>query len=235
MRKLNLLALFLTAFCFFSCRIFKIELVCYDAKEQPANISFLTTNEFDSVHVFLDDIPICLLKKKFLQKLIICKDTTVKDYFYAQPNSDVVPDSCELRNHVWYCWTSTKNLIISSINENIPDNCSPIDDKWYVFTCYTKEFYDINNNAKNNQLKFNVFSNNNKAEFYFSNVDLEANIIHVLSEQDTTKWFKYEGNTILPFFEAYQNPSIMNRKECINGYCIATFPAEKEEICNETD
>ena len=85
MRKLNLLALFLTAFCFFSCRIFKIELVCYDAKEQPANISFLTTNEFDSVHVFLDDIPICLLKK-ILQKLIICKDTTVKDYFYAQPN-----------------------------------------------------------------------------------------------------------------------------------------------------
>ena len=63
MRKLNLLALFLTAFCFFSCRIFKIELVCYDAKEQPASISFLTTSEFDSVHVFLDDIPICLLKK----------------------------------------------------------------------------------------------------------------------------------------------------------------------------
>jgi hypothetical protein len=80
-----------------------------------------------------------------------------------------------------------------------------------------------------------VFSNNNKAEFYFSNVDLEANIIHVLSEQDTTKWFNYEGNTILPFFEAYQNPSIMNRKECINGYCVATLSAVKEQICNETD
>lgn len=63
MRKIFCLILFLVVFCFFSCRIFKIELVCYDAKEQPANISFLTTNEFDSVHVFLDDTPICLLKK----------------------------------------------------------------------------------------------------------------------------------------------------------------------------
>jgi hypothetical protein len=76
-----------------------------------------------------------------------------------------------------------------------------------------------------------VFSNNNKAEFYFSNVDLEANIIHVLSEQDTTKWFNYGRDSIA----GYHPPSIMNRGECFNGYCIATLPAVKEQICNETD
>ena len=231
MRHLFLLFCFITVFLFASCYDGRFE--CFDSKEY-VSVSFMSTSNVDSVQFYLNEQRICYGNTGVDEKYVMCKDSTEKIPFFVLPSSEIIPDSCVLREDRWICQKSSDFLSVMYPTEINLDNCVLSEEYpiWNGFHCLVGgPFGTIN--VDSGELSVHIFSQENRIKIKSSLISFAGNQINIIPEQDTTKWFSYVDNPIKPGHEAFESPATSNRMGCFDGYCVATLPMVEKVACRD--
>lgn len=200
-KKCSLLAVLIVS-CILGC--YEDDGVCYDSK-RFVSLSIVSTSSVDSVQFFLNNQRICIGNTGIDQKMVMCKDKN-------RETSDAM-----------------KLMLLSEVNLN---NCDRSEEYpiWTGFDCLVNGTFDTVK-VDSSKLSVNVFSNGRKTIIETGFVVLGGLQVNVIPEQDTTRWFGYKENPAIPQHEAFENPAKSNRNGCFEGYCVATFPIARKEVC----
>jgi hypothetical protein len=122
-----------------------------------------------------------------------------------------------------------KLMLLSEVNLN---NCDQSEECpiWTGFDCLVNGAFDTVK-VDSSKLSVNVFSDGHKTIIETDFVVLGGLQVNVIPEQDTTLWFGYKENPAIPQHEAFESPAKSNRNGCFEGYCVATFPIARKEVC----
>jgi hypothetical protein len=168
-------------------------------------LSIVSTSSIDSVQFFLNNQRICVGNTGIDQKMVMCKDK-------SRETSDAM-----------------RLMLLSEVNLN---NCDRSEEYpiWTGFDCLVNGAFDTVK-VDSSKLSVNVFSNGRKTIIETDFVVLGGLQVNVIPEQDTTLWFGYKENPAIPQHEAFESPAKSNRNGCFEGYCVATFPIARKEVC----
>lgn len=200
-KKCSLLAVLIVS-CILGC--YEDDGICYDSK-RFVSLSIVSTSSIDSVHFFLNNQRICVGNTGIDQKMVMCKDK-------SRETSDAM-----------------RLMLLSEVNLN---NCDRSEEYpiWTGFDCLVNGAFDTVK-VDSSKLSVNVFSNGRKTIIETGFVVLGGLQVNVIPEQDTTRWFGYKENPAIPQHEAFESPAKSNRNGCFEGYCVATFPIARKEVC----
>lgn len=201
MQKMSKIFLVLTtAICGLFGGCYDGEMECYDSN-RFVSLNFLTTDEFDSIQLYLNEKHICYGDVGVYYEQIICQDTG--RFLVATVVSEADVDKCVL---------SEENPI------------------WYGFHCFVgkpSDGIDVNS-AK---IRAQIFYKDEKSWIETPLNTWGGNYVNVIAESDTTRWFTYDKNPVRPYFDDYDSPSSSNRVGCYDGYCVATLPMADKDVC----
>ncbi|MBQ3778501.1 MAG: hypothetical protein II835_10585 [Fibrobacter sp.] len=202
MRKIGISFLIFWGTLFWGC--YEDDGICYDSK-RFVSLSIVSTSNIDSVQFFLNNQRICIGNTGIDQKMVICKDKSreTSDAMILMLLSEVDLNNCDL-------------------SEEYP--------MWTGFDCLVNGAFDTVK-VDSSKLGVNVFSNGRKTIIETDFVVSGGLQVNVIPEQDTTRWFGYKENPAIPQHEAFENPTKSNRNGCFEGYCVATFPIVRKEVC----
>lgn len=200
-KKWSLIAISIVS-CVLGC--YEDDGICYDSK-RFVSLSIVSTSNIDSVQFFLNNQRICIGNTGIDQKMVICKDK-------SRETSDA--------------------MILMLLSEVDLNNCDRSEEypMWTGFDCLVNGAFDTVK-VDSSKLGVNVFSNGRKTIIETDFVVSGGLQVNVISEQDTTRWFGYKENPAIPQHEAFENPAKSNRNGCFEGYCVATFPIARKEVC----
>ncbi|WP_295070956.1 hypothetical protein [uncultured Fibrobacter sp.] len=200
-KKWSLIAISIVS-CVLGC--YEDDGICYDSK-RFVSLSIVSTSNIDSVQFFLNNQRICIGNTGIDQKMVICKDK-------SRETSDA--------------------MILMLLSEVDLNNCDRSEEypMWTGFDCLVNGAFDTVK-VDSSKLGVNVFSNGRKTIIETDFVVSGGLQVNVIPEQDTTRWFGYKENPAIPQHEAFENPAKSNRNGCFEGYCVATFPIARKEVC----
>ena len=214
MRHLFLLICFIALFLFVSC-IPDEESICF-----PENlIYFRTTSKIDSVHFFLNNEQICF------QELIF---------------NDGLCENCGKLKGIFIeytiCQTSVDSGFLSTLpyNQNAVDVCLVSDDFpiLTIFKCFIDEGR-LKKTLDSSKLSLHVFSENVKKSIE-SKITIQSGLhYNIIAKEDTAKWYSYTQETLRYYFNYYGPSEGWERKDCFDGYCVATLPMVEKVACRD--
>ena len=212
MRHLFLLICFLALFLFVSC-IPDEEYECFPA----ARISFNSTSKIDSVHIFLNNEQICF------QELIF---------------NDGLCENCGklkgILSEYIFCQTSVDSVFFSTLpyDKNDDDVCFVSEDFpiWSTFDCMINEG-QYGKTLDSSKLTLHLFSENVIKSIESKTIIQSGIHYNIIAEEDTAKWYSYTQETLKYYFDYYGPPEGWERKDCFDGYCVATLPMKIKEYC----
>src|SRR5690554_204384 len=214
MRHLFLLICFIALFLFVSC-IPDEEYECFPA----ARISFNSTSKIDSVHFFLNNEQICF------QEAIINNDRCENcEKLKGVPSKSI------------YCQTSVDSGFLSTLpyNQNAVDVCLVSDDFpiWTTYECTINEKL-YGKTLDSSILSLHLFSEN-VIKSIESKITIQSGAqYNVIAEEDTAKWYSHTQETLKYYFDYYGPPEGWERKDCFDGYCVATLPMVEKVACRD--
>lgn len=201
MRELSKIFFILTtAICGLFCGCYDGETECYDSS-QFVSLNFLTTDEFDSIQLYLNEKHICYGDVGVYYEQIICQNS--EWFLTASIASEADIDKCVLseKNPIWYGF----HCFVGMPSDGIGVNSAKI---------RAQIFYKDENNWI--EIPLNAWG---------------GNYVNVIAESDTAQWFAYDENPVRPYFDDYDSPASSNRAGCYDGYCVATLPMTDKDVC----
>ncbi|MBR6449451.1 MAG: hypothetical protein IKS96_05845 [Fibrobacter sp.] len=122
-----------------------------------------------------------------------------------------------------------KLMLLSEVDLNTCDSSEeyPV---WTGFDCLVNGSFDTVK-VDSSKLRVNIFYKGHQSKIETDFVVMGGMQVNVIPEQDTTRWFGYKENPAIPQHEAFESPAKSNRKGCFEGYCVATFPIARKEVC----
>lgn len=120
--------------------------------------------------------------------------------------------------------------IVSNIEEK--NLCDSLEKKqsWYSYHCFLSENRDkININSF--EMKAVVYEEDGVNEVKIKKIFSGGNIVNIIPERDTIKWFGFNSCPLIPDSENCKTPALSVRSGCYDGYCVATLPMLKTDYC----
>lgn len=101
---------------------------------------------------------------------------------------------------------------------------------WYSYHCFLGEKIDkINVNSF--KMTVVVYEQDGINEVKIKKIFSGGNIVNIIPEQDTIKWFGFDSCPLIPDCENCKTPALSVRSGCYDGYCVATLPMVKKDYC----
>lgn len=192
---------FLLFLILLGCVPYGEEQECFDV-DRFVSLNFLTTDNIDSIHFYLNNQQVCYGNMGSFHETLICKKSSENEYLSAE----------KVGENVGQCDTSA--------NEPI----------WKGFHCFLGKPSDkIKIDSFNIDLK--IYNPEGSAKIKIAQILSGGNIINIVSDRDSLQWFGYDDNPIRPFFDEFNSPSSSKRMGCFDGYCVATLPMVEKEVC----
>lgn len=173
-------------------------------------INFMSTSDIDSVQFYLNGEQVCI--EQAILDRYKCLNCEKGMLLY-----DVI------------CRTSAADSFFSTLA--VDESCILSDDFpiWKTYECFIDE--KEKNDIDSSQLNIQVYSKKGMISIESNNSIRTGFHYNVISEQDTVHWYSYTKVSMRAYFDYYGPSESWKRIECFDGYCVASKPMARKEVC----